>query len=124
MLKCLWILTRPSPAIHTYQEQIGEIQVADQQPPQPSQSQATPPPTIAPMLHSESPRAELLEKFDGSAEGCHDFLWQCNNFFSQQPEIYREENTSCAFLLSLLTGKALDWVSVVWDHDHDNKILR
>ncbi|KAK3572077.1 hypothetical protein QTP86_022304 [Hemibagrus guttatus] len=38
-------------------------------------------------------------------------------FFPHQPGIYREEGTRCAFLLSLLTGKALDWASAVWDVD-------
>ncbi|KAK3551994.1 hypothetical protein QTP70_031614 [Hemibagrus guttatus] len=32
-------------------------------------------------------------------------------------EMYREEGTQCAFLLSLLTGKALEWASAVWGAD-------
>ncbi|KAK3567250.1 hypothetical protein QTP86_015081 [Hemibagrus guttatus] len=51
----------------------------------------------------------LPEKSDGSADRCRGFLWQCENFFSHQREVYREELTKCAFLLSLLTGRALDW---------------
>ncbi|KAK3527044.1 hypothetical protein QTP86_008658 [Hemibagrus guttatus] len=31
--------------------------------------------------------------------------------------MYREDGTKCAFLLSLLTGKALEWASAVWDAD-------
>ncbi|KAK3517339.1 hypothetical protein QTP70_003418 [Hemibagrus guttatus] len=31
--------------------------------------------------------------------------------------MYREEGTKCAFLLSLLTDRALDWGSAVWDAD-------
>ncbi|MGL5802623.1 MAG: hypothetical protein ACRCX7_08545, partial [Cetobacterium sp.] len=38
-------------------------------------------------------------------------------FFSHQPGVYREDGTKCAFLLSLLTGKALEWASAVWDAD-------
>ncbi|KAK3551566.1 hypothetical protein QTP70_019804 [Hemibagrus guttatus] len=30
---------------------------------------------------------------------------------------YREDTTKFAFMLSLLTGRALDWASVVWDSD-------
>ncbi|KAK3545027.1 hypothetical protein QTP86_033228, partial [Hemibagrus guttatus] len=33
------------------------------------------------------------------------------------PNVYREEMTKCTFLLSLLTGRALDWASAVWDHN-------
>ncbi|KAK3507047.1 hypothetical protein QTP70_002438 [Hemibagrus guttatus] len=29
--------------------------------------------------------------------------------------MYREDGTKCPFLLSLLTGKALEWASAVWD---------
>ncbi|KAK3505869.1 hypothetical protein QTP70_019370 [Hemibagrus guttatus] len=38
-------------------------------------------------------------------------------FFSHQPGVYRKDGTKCAFLLSLLTGKALEWASAVWDAD-------
>ncbi|KAK3520899.1 hypothetical protein QTP86_002457 [Hemibagrus guttatus] len=31
--------------------------------------------------------------------------------------MYREDETKCAFLLSVLTGKALEWASAVWDAD-------
>ncbi|KAK3521390.1 hypothetical protein QTP70_004126 [Hemibagrus guttatus] len=37
--------------------------------------------------------------------------------FEHQPEVYRDEETKCAFLLSLLMGRALDWASTVWDVD-------
>ncbi|KAK3542197.1 hypothetical protein QTP86_017593 [Hemibagrus guttatus] len=33
------------------------------------------------------------------------------------PGVYREDGTKCAFLLSLLMGKALEWASAVWDAD-------
>ncbi|KAK3537472.1 hypothetical protein QTP70_012051 [Hemibagrus guttatus] len=35
----------------------------------------------------------------------------------ESPDCSREDGTKCAFLLSLLTGKALEWASVVWDAD-------
>ncbi|KAK3571437.1 hypothetical protein QTP86_012065 [Hemibagrus guttatus] len=31
--------------------------------------------------------------------------------------MYREDGTKCAFLLSLLKGKALKWALAVWDAD-------
>ncbi|KAK3510418.1 hypothetical protein QTP70_005907 [Hemibagrus guttatus] len=31
--------------------------------------------------------------------------------------MYREEGTKCAFLMSLLTDRALEWASAVWDAD-------
>ncbi|KAK3535520.1 hypothetical protein QTP70_016934 [Hemibagrus guttatus] len=74
-------------------------------------------PREMPIAHGESPRLALPDKFDGSADRCRGFLRQCGVFFSHQPGMYREEGTKCAFLLSLLTGKALEWASAVWDAD-------
>ncbi|KAK3556045.1 hypothetical protein QTP70_001858 [Hemibagrus guttatus] len=45
------------------------------------------------------------------------FLRQCQVFFSHQPGVYCEDGTKCAFLLSLLMGRALEWASAVWDAD-------
>ncbi|KAK3524750.1 hypothetical protein QTP86_002459 [Hemibagrus guttatus] len=71
----------------------------------------------APITRGESPRLALPDKFDGSADRCRGFLRQCQVFFSHQPGVYREDGTKCAFLFSLLTGRALKWASAVWDAD-------
>ncbi|KAK3571600.1 hypothetical protein QTP86_015336 [Hemibagrus guttatus] len=42
---------------------------------------------------------------------------QCDNFFTHQPDVCRE----CSFMLSLLTGRALDWASAVWYVDRQVK---
>lgn len=57
----------------------------------------------------------IPEKFDGVAEGCRGFLQHCEISFAHQPEVYREESAKCAFIHSLLTRRALDWASGVWD---------
>ncbi|KAK3516192.1 hypothetical protein QTP70_005691 [Hemibagrus guttatus] len=80
-------------------------------------SATTAAPQEMPIAHGELPRLALPEKFDGSADRCRGFLRQCEVFFSHQPGMYREDGTKCAFLLSLLTGKALKWASAVWDAD-------
>ncbi|MGL5840428.1 MAG: DUF4939 domain-containing protein [Aeromonas hydrophila] len=74
-------------------------------------------PRESPIARGESPRLALPDKFDGSADHCRGFLRQCGVFFSHQPGMYSEDGTKCAFLLSLLTGKALEWASAVWDGD-------
>ncbi len=80
------------------------------QPPVDPASQAPPP------SHSTaSPRVAYLEKFDGTPDKCKGFLLQCSLFVSQQPAFYPTEESCIAFLCSLLTGKALDWVTVVWN---------
>ncbi|KAK3522864.1 hypothetical protein QTP86_005667 [Hemibagrus guttatus] len=70
-----------------------------------------------PAARGESPHLALPEKFDGSADRCRGFLRQCKVFFVHQPGMYRQEETQCAFVLSLLTSRALEWASAVWDAD-------
>ncbi|KAK3547073.1 hypothetical protein QTP86_009905 [Hemibagrus guttatus] len=74
-------------------------------------------PRDPPAAHGESPRLALPDKFEGSADRCRGFLQQCEVFFSHQPGMYREEETQCALVMSLLTGRALEWASAVWDAD-------
>ncbi|KAK3556454.1 hypothetical protein QTP70_008259 [Hemibagrus guttatus] len=70
-----------------------------------------------PLARGESPRLAMPEKFDGSADRCRGFLRQCVVFFSHQLGMYHEEGTICAFLLLLLSSRALEWASAVWDAD-------
>ncbi len=62
-------------------------------------------------------RISLPDKFDGSAERCRGFLRQCTIYFDNQPEAFRRDSAKCSFMMSLLTGKALEWASAVWDQD-------
>ncbi|KAK3538314.1 hypothetical protein QTP70_035244, partial [Hemibagrus guttatus] len=74
-------------------------------------------PRDPPAARGESPCLALPDKFDGSADRCWGFLRQCEVFFVHQPGMYSNEETQCAFVMSLLTNRALEWASVVWDAD-------
>ncbi|KAK3558194.1 hypothetical protein QTP86_014007 [Hemibagrus guttatus] len=78
---------------------------------------ATAAPRDPPTARGESPRLALPDKFDGSADRCRGFLRQCEVFFAHQPGMYSNEETQCAFVMSLLTNRALEWASAVWDAD-------
>ncbi|KAK3570790.1 hypothetical protein QTP86_026340 [Hemibagrus guttatus] len=104
------IIVRQGAIIRSYQDQVEALQ--DQLR---SASIAAPP--DPPAAHGESPHLALPDKFDGSADRCRGFLRQCKVFFVHQPGMYREEETQCAFVMSLLTSKALEWASMVWDAD-------
>ncbi|KAK3509396.1 hypothetical protein QTP70_033159 [Hemibagrus guttatus] len=97
--------------ICSYQDQVEALQNQLH-----STSTAAPPPPRDPQAaRGESPRLAMPEKYDGSADRCRGFLRQCEVFFAHQPGVYRDEGMRCVFLLSLLTGRALDWASTVWD---------
>ncbi|KAK3571812.1 hypothetical protein QTP86_020589 [Hemibagrus guttatus] len=66
--------------------------------------------------HCKSPRMALPDEFDGFADHCRGFICQCDSF-AHQPDLYEAETTRYAFMLSLLTGRALDWASAIWDMD-------
>ncbi|KAK3517425.1 hypothetical protein QTP70_009920 [Hemibagrus guttatus] len=104
------IIVRQGAIIRSYQDQVEVLQSR-------MCGVSTAAPRDPPSARSESPRLALPEKFDGSADRCRGFLRQCEVFFSHQLGMYHEEGTKCAFLLSLMTNRALEWASAVWDAD-------
>ncbi len=75
----------------------------------------------APAPHTTSttarPRLTFPERFDGSPTKCKGFLLQCSMFVKQQPMLYPTDESRIAFVSSLLTGRALEWATVVWSED-------
>jgi len=69
----------------------------------------TPPPS--------NPRLSLPEKFDGDPSKCKGFMLQCSLYINQQPALYSNETGKIAFICSLFTGKALEWITAVWRDD-------
>ncbi|MGL5902728.1 MAG: DUF4939 domain-containing protein, partial [Cetobacterium sp.] len=59
----------------------------------------------------------LPDKFDGSAECCRGFIRQVRVYFDHQREKFESDEKRCALLMTLLTGKAINWASAVWDSD-------
>ncbi|KAL0195064.1 hypothetical protein M9458_008636, partial [Cirrhinus mrigala] len=78
---------------------------------------APPPPAQLPGAQSvtASPRLAFPEKFDGTAAKCKGFFLQCTLFVNQQPNLYATDESKIAFVCSLLTGRALDWATAVWN---------
>ncbi|KAK3547186.1 hypothetical protein QTP86_017560 [Hemibagrus guttatus] len=107
------IIVRQGALIRSFQDQVEALQSQLQS----ASAAAPPPPRDPPAPRGDSLRLTIPEKYDGSADRCRGFLRQCENFFAHQPEVYRDAGTKCAFLLSLLMGRALDWASAVWDAD-------
>ncbi|KAL0202757.1 hypothetical protein M9458_000775, partial [Cirrhinus mrigala] len=76
-----------------------------------------PPPAQLPVVQpvTASPRLAFPDKFDGTPTKCKGFLLQCTLFVNQQPNLYATDESKIAFVCSLLTGKALEWATAVWD---------
>ncbi|KAL0153251.1 hypothetical protein M9458_051426 [Cirrhinus mrigala] len=73
--------------------------------------------TSAPSSASGSPMA-MPAAFAGEAAECSGFLLQVNLFIRMQPQQFTSENAKVAFLISLLTGKALQWAKAIWNSDN------
>lgn len=56
------------------------------------------------------PKVQLPNRYDGQPDKCRNFLAQCEICFRAQPSRYGTEDSRICFILSLLGGKALDWV--------------
>uniref|UniRef100_A0A3B1K1V9 CCHC-type domain-containing protein n=1 Tax=Astyanax mexicanus TaxID=7994 RepID=A0A3B1K1V9_ASTMX len=94
-----------------------------------------PPPTIQPVpqgpdpvlaeqpVAAAPPSAHLVEpplpapmRYGGEPGGCRGFLLQCSLAFELQPSRFQSERAKVAYIVSLLTGKALAWATPVWVH--------
>lgn len=79
----------------------------------PAAASAHPDPSLN--LSNSNPRLSLPDKFDGTVTKCRGFLLQCSLFMNQQPHLYSTDDSKVSFLCSLLTGKALDWATAIWE---------
>ncbi|KAL0162309.1 hypothetical protein M9458_041705, partial [Cirrhinus mrigala] len=66
---------------------------------------------------SGSPMA-MPNTFAGEAAECSSFLLQVNLYILMQPQQFPLENAKVAFLISLLTSKALQWAKAIWNSDN------
>lgn len=65
--------------------------------------------------HEPEPRCNNPPTYDGDPNSCRAFLSQCSVVFALQPRTYAAEETRVAFVLTLLTGRARDWGTSVWE---------
>uniref|UniRef100_A0A673HSG6 DUF4939 domain-containing protein n=1 Tax=Sinocyclocheilus rhinocerous TaxID=307959 RepID=A0A673HSG6_9TELE len=72
----------------------------------------TPAPT--PQTASVSPMA-MPPSYAGDAAECGGFLLQVALFIEMQQQKFTTERTKVAFLISLLSGRALMWVKAIWN---------
>ncbi len=53
--------------------------------------------------------------FSGEAEECNGFLLQCSLTIELQPQMFPTEQSKIAFVISALTGPALQWAETIWN---------
>ncbi len=53
--------------------------------------------------------------YSGEASECSGFLLQCSLYSEMQPQQFVNERAKIAFIISLLSGWALQWARSIWD---------
>ncbi len=81
-------------------------------PPTPPITSVTTTTTSSPVVIS-SPMAKPAP-FSGVAEECNGFLLQCSLALEMQPHLYPTERLKITFVISLLSGRALQWAETIW----------
>ncbi len=70
----------------------------------------------SPIPSSASPMAQP-GNFSGEAAACSGFLLQCSLYLEMQPQLFPTERSKIAFIISLLSGRALQWAEALWNAD-------
>lgn len=104
--------TRQAEALHTQQKQIQELTSQLQRLHASAAARAAAPPV-------PDPRLPFPERYSGEPESCSSFLTQCSLFLAHQPAAFPTEQSRVAFVISLLSGRALQWGSAEWDRKSD-----
>ncbi|XP_018958548.1 protein LDOC1-like [Cyprinus carpio] len=70
--------------------------------------------TSTPQSASASPMA-LPASYVGEPAGCGGFLLQVSLYIEAQLQEFSTDCTKVAFLISLLSGRVLQWAKAIWD---------
>lgn len=57
--------------------------------------------------------------FSGEAEDCSGFLLQVSLYFSMQEQLFSNDSARVAFIISLLSGQALQWAQSLWNSNSE-----
>ncbi|XP_046707928.1 uncharacterized protein LOC124387560 [Silurus meridionalis] len=77
------------------------------------------PPQVQPTPGVFAPREPHLvppARFSGEPELCQSFLAQCSLIFSLQPSSFSTEQAKVAYVITLLSGRALRWATAEWEN--------
>ncbi|KAI4901307.1 hypothetical protein NFI96_004115 [Prochilodus magdalenae] len=100
-------------------QQMQELTLAIQQLARPVQGEVTPPaPLPPPPAASAEVQLPAPIRYDGEPGGCRGFLLQCSLAFQQAPTRYHTEQAKVAYMMSLLTGRALAWATALWESNN------
>ena len=75
-----------------------------------------------PALAAREPHVPTPERYAGDLGACGRFLFQCNLVFAQQPGTFHSDQSRIAYIMSLLSGRAAQWVTALWESHHQDPV--
>ena len=78
---------------------------------------ALPDPPVAPQPAAREPRLPPPQPYNGEPGTCRSFLSQCSLTLELQASAFPTERSRVAYIITLLTGKAREWGTALWDSD-------
>ena len=75
----------------------------------------SPPPAAAAARDYTEPRLPPPERYEGDPRSCRSFLSTCSLVFELQPSSFPTERSKVAYVITLLSGRAREWATAVWD---------
>lgn len=73
------------------------------------------PPVASRAPEPPEPRVNNPPCYAGEPSECRSFLTQCDVVFSLQPSTYSKNRARIAYVISLLTGRAREWGTAIWE---------
>lgn len=121
-------LTNQATAIQHHERMLTEILqrlnlLALPQDPPSQEVPELPTPPVLPTLpqpiaavHLLEPRLPPPERYDGNTRGCRGFITQCSLAFQLQPSSFPTDSSRVAYIITLLTGRALEWATAILEN--------
>ncbi|KAL0177019.1 hypothetical protein M9458_025913, partial [Cirrhinus mrigala] len=107
-------------AVQALVSQVSELTTQLQQLQSPTAPSPPPPPPSVPKIRNthHEPRLPTPEVYAGEPNLCRAFLTKCSMYFLLQPVTFASERSKVALVITLLSGRAAQWGTAVWENQH------
>ncbi|XP_051578259.1 uncharacterized protein fas isoform X2 [Myxocyprinus asiaticus] len=83
-----------------------------------AEAAAAPHPAVSTISRHSEPHLNHPPPYSGEPNTCRSFLSQCALAFSLQPSAFPSESSKVAYIITLLTVRAQEWGTAVWDNNN------